>query len=159
MPLRNQPPLSNTVAGAMEIQTLIEHMEWAAQAGNPVAYARHLRRQPLRGVPAKSVLVQFGKGDQQAPNPNATALLRAGDLADRLTFYRHDLAFAENPLLLKNPHGMLDIGSFGVIALGLQQQIATFFASDGQWIMHPEPRRFFEVPVVLPLPESLNFVP
>ena len=28
------------------------------------------------------------------PNPTNTAWLRAGELADRATFYRHDLAFA-----------------------------------------------------------------
>jgi hypothetical protein len=159
MPLRNQPPLSNTVAGAMEIQTLIEHMEWAAQAGNPVAYARHLRRQPLLGVPVKSILVQFAKGDQTVPNPNASGYLRAGDLADRATFYRHDLASAERPSLPKNAHFMFGIGAFGAIALGARQQIATFLATDGQWIIQPEPQRFFEMPVVLPLSQSFSFIP
>ena len=62
-----------------------------------MAYAPHLRKDPLAGVPAKSVIVQFAKGDQIVPNPATTALFRAGDLADRATFYRHDLAFAENP--------------------------------------------------------------
>src|SRR5438034_1842688 len=39
---------------------------------------------------------QMAKGDQSVPNPNGTAILRAGDLADRATFYRHDLAFARS---------------------------------------------------------------
>src|SRR5438093_2823 len=42
-------------------------------------------------VPAKAVIYQMAKGDQSVPNPNGTAILRAGDLADRATFYRHDL--------------------------------------------------------------------
>jgi len=45
-----------------------------------------------------------------------------------------------------------------LIARGAQEQIATFFASDGQEVIHPEPARFFEVPIVLPLPEGLNFI-
>ncbi len=113
-----QSPVINTVPGAMPIQEVIEHTEWVSQSGNPVAYAPHIRKAPLAGVPAKSVIFQFAKGDQIVPNPAATALLRAGDLADRATFYRHDLAFAENPQLPTNPHGFLatlDIPGFRAI--------------------------------------------
>jgi hypothetical protein len=45
------------------------------------------------------------------------------------------------------------------ICLGAQEQIATFFASDGKEIIHPEPARFFETPIDLPLPEDLNYIP
>ena len=45
------------------------------------------------------------------------------------------------------------------IALGYQAQIATFFGSDGTVVAHPEPARFFEVPVSQPLPEGLGFIP
>jgi hypothetical protein len=34
-----------------------------------------------------------------------SALARAGNLADRVTFYRHDLAYAEDPGIGTNPHG------------------------------------------------------
>src|SRR5262249_15772252 len=44
------------------------------------------------------------------------------------------------------------------IALGAQQQIATFFASDGTEVIHPKPSRFFETPIAGPLPEHLNFI-
>jgi hypothetical protein len=155
-----QSPVINTAPGAIEIQQFLENMEWVMQPGNPVAYAPYLRKAPLAGVPAKSVIVQFAKGDQAVPNPATTAMLRAGDLADRATFYRHDLAFAENPGLPKNPHGfMVLIGAYGAIARGAQEQIATFFASDGTVIIHPEPMRFFEVPIRGPLPEGLNYIP
>jgi hypothetical protein len=132
-----------------------------SQSGNPVAYAPHVRKAPLAGVPAKSVIYQFAKGDQIVPNPATTALLRAGDLADRATFYRHDLAFAENPQLPTNPHGFLAtlaIPGFQAITRGAQQQIATFFATDGAAVIHPEPARFFEAPINLPLPEGLNYI-
>jgi dienelactone hydrolase len=158
-----QSPVVNTVVGAMAIQELFENTEWVSQSGNPVAYAPHLRKAPLPGVPAKPVLVQFAKGDQTVPNPTATALLRAGDLADRATFYRHDLAFAEEPRLPTNPHGFPNpvtslIPLQAAIARGAQAQIATFFASDGKEVLHPEPARFFEVPIQGPLPEDLNFI-
>jgi hypothetical protein len=126
-----------------------------------MAYAPHLRKSPLAGVAAKAVIYQFAKGDQIVPNPATTALLRAGDLADRATFYRHDVAFAENPQLPTNPHGFLatiDIPAFQAITQGAQEQIATFFASEGAAVIHPEPARFFETPINLPLPEGLNYL-
>jgi hypothetical protein len=157
-----QSPVLNEVEGAMAIQDVIENTKWVDRSGDPVAYAPYVRKAPLAGVAAKSVVYQFGKGDQLAPNPNATAVVRAGDLADRTTFYRHDLAFAENPTLPRQPHGFMiriDIPAFREIALQAQAQIAVFFASDGTEIIHPEPARFFEVPIVLPLPEALNYIP
>jgi hypothetical protein len=160
-----QSPVINDVVGAMEIQEVFTNRLWVNQSANPVAYAPHLRKNPLAGVPAKSVIIQFAKGDRIVQNPITTALLRAGDLADRATYYRNDLAFAEDPGVPRNPHG------FAVnyvtnpdplvvaIALGAQAQIATFFASDGKEIIHPEPARLFEVPIQGPLPEDLNYIP
>ena len=113
-------------------------------------------------MPAKSVIFQFAKGDLGAANPNTTAILRAGDLADRTLYYRHDLARAEIPSLPMNAHMfMVSIGvaAFRDISLGAQAQIAIFFVSDGETIIHPEPARFFEVPIQGPLPEELNYIP
>jgi len=90
-----QSPMLNSVKGSIEIQQVIENSEWVGQPGSPVAYAPHLRKSPLAGMLAKSVIYQFAKGDQSVPNPNTTAVLRAGGLADRATFYRHDVALAE----------------------------------------------------------------
>lgn len=107
----------------------------------------------------KRLIVQFAKGDQTMPNPATTALLRAGELRDRATLYRHDLAFAENPALPRDPHGFMPvIGLFGAIARGAQEQIAVFFESDGQLTIHPEPARLFEVELTGRLPEGLHFV-
>src|SRR5262249_19795853 len=102
-----QSPVINTVPGASAIQEVLENREWAQMSGEPLAYAPHLRKDPLAGVPAKSVIVQFTKGDRNIPNPTTTALLRAGDLADRATFYRHDLAVAESPTLPRHPDQFL----------------------------------------------------
>jgi pimeloyl-ACP methyl ester carboxylesterase len=156
-------PVTNDVEGAMEIQQLIEHMEWVAVSGIELAYAVHLHRSPLLGVPTKSVIIQFGRGDQHVPNPSTSALLRAGALQEQAMLFRNDLLFAENPTVPKNPHLFLTRTAPGLperpVALGTQQQIATFFASDGTVVIHPEPAQFFEVPIMLPLPEDLNFIP
>jgi hypothetical protein len=50
--------------------------------------------------------------------------------------------------------------SVAAFALAAQQQIATFFASDGTVVIDPDGvGTLFEVPIILPLPEDLNFIP
>ena len=164
IPLRNQPPLVNTVPGATAIQQVLENFEWATQAANPVAYAPFIRKQPLPGNAAKPVIVQFAKGDGTVPNPTTTAILRAGDLADRATYFRNDLAFAASGgAIQKNPHTFLtNIGTVAgaPYAVAAQTQIAMFFASNGALVIDPDGLGpFFEVPIAGPLPETLNFIP
>jgi hypothetical protein len=62
-------PVVNTVVGAMALQEFFEHGEWAGMPGDAVAYAPHLRKDPLPGVPAKSVVIVVAKGDETVPNP------------------------------------------------------------------------------------------
>ncbi len=143
IPLRNQPTVTNTVPGAMAIQKALDRFQWVQQAGNPVSYARHIRRQPLHGNSPKPVLFQFAKGDLTVPNPTTTAILRAGNLADRATYFRNDLAFAANPAVSKNPHTFLtNISGAGAgYAIGAQTQMATFFASGGVTVIDPTARQ------------------
>lgn len=158
LPLRNEAPRINDVAGAMAIQAAFENIEWAAMPGDAMAYAPHLRKAPLAGVPVRPILLQFAKGDRNVPNPVTSMLLRASGLADVTTHYRHDCARGLNGALPVNGHGFMpSVTAFGEIALGAQRQIATFFASDGTTIIHPEPQALFEVPVELPLTEEFNY--
>jgi len=163
IPLRDQPPVTNTVAGALPIAQVLDRYEWVQQAGNPVSYAPYIRKQPLPGHVAKPVIFQFAKGDKTVPNPTTSAILRAGDLADRATLYRNDLAFAANPAVPKNPHTFLtNIGvpAGAAFAVAAQTQIAVFFATDGAMTIDPDGAGpIFEVPVTLPLPETLSFIP
>jgi hypothetical protein len=118
---------------------------------------------------AKSVIIQFGKGDQIVPDPTHTALVRAGDLADRTTFFRTDLFYAAEPRPLRRallppfyPHTFLStFSSQGstAVALEAQAQIATFFATDGAVTIDPDGAGpLFETPIALPLPETLEFL-
>jgi hypothetical protein len=163
LPLRDQPPVVNDVAGAIEIQDYIDDTEWVQQAGNAVAYAPHIRYDPFFGMAPKPVIFQFAKGDQIVPNPTTTAILRGGDLADTATYLRNDLAFLANPAVPKNPHLFLTrvtTPSVAAVALAAQRQIATFFASDGADVVDPDDAGvLFEVPIVPPLPEELSFIP
>lgn len=173
LPLRNQAPVTNTVEGVMELQAFFENSEWVRQAESAVAYAPYLRRMPLPGMQPKPVIVQMARGDQDVVNPNTTALLRSGDLGDRTTFFRNDLAYAVDPTLPKDPHIFMartfvsgNPPSARPVALAAQQQIAVFFASDGALVLDPDdvvppPATIpvFEVPIVPPLPEDLGFIP
>jgi Bacterial virulence factor lipase N-terminal len=163
MPLRNLPPVVNNVPGATAIAQVLDRFEWVQQSGNPVSYAALIRKSPLAGNAAKPVIVQFAKGDVTVPNPSTSAILRAGALEDRATLFRNDLAFAASPGIPKNPHTFLTniaIPAAVPYAIAAQRQIAAFFASNGALIIDPDgPAPFFEVPIALPLPESLNFIP
>ena len=93
-----------------------------------------------------------------------TAIIRAGDLADRATFFRNDLAFLANPAFPKNRHTFLTniagAPAVAAVAVGAQSQIAIFFASSGVLTIDPDgPGPLFEVPIVGPLPEELAFIP
>jgi hypothetical protein len=165
-PLRDQPVVINTLPGAVAIQRALEFAEMAAESGiGPVPWAKHLRAQPLPGSYPKPILIQFAKGDQNAVNPGTTAIIREGDLADRTTFYRNDLAIAAHPgiAIPKNPHlfagqATSPIAIVREIALGAQEQMAVFLASAGATIIRPAPLQFFETPIAGPLPETLDFI-
>ncbi len=166
MPLRNLPPLVDTVPGASAIQQLLEWTEWTSQAGNPAAYAVHLRAQPLSGVPAKSIILQYARTDATVPNPTTSAIIRAGGLEDRTTLFRNDLAFAADPTFPKNPHTFLtrlpglSTPSAGVVALAAQDQIAQFFASSGAVVVDPDGAGpLFETPMAGPPAEDLAYIP
>jgi hypothetical protein len=152
----------DTTAGL--IQTVIENTEWASQSGNPVAYAPHLRADPLAGVPAKSIILQFARGDKTVPNPTTSAIIRAGGLADRTTLFRNDLAVALGVGFSTNPHTFLtNVGGtlqVAQAALAGQDQIARFFASGGATLIDPDGAgTLFETPMVGAPPEDLAYIP
>ena len=169
MPLRNEPAVVNDVPGAIAVQQQLERVEWAMQSGDPVAYAAHLRNQPLDGLDAKAVLIQFAKGDKSIPNPNSAAFIRAGDLRDRASYFRHDLAFAANPSLFPtNPHefwnDVFTNPAVTAVALQAEEQAATFLAADGQVTTDPDGTgAVFEMPITaeefVNADETLNFIP
>jgi hypothetical protein len=165
-PLRDEAPLVNTVPGAVAIQTVEDTAIWLSQSGDPVAWAPFIRKSPLSGNAAKRVIVQFARGDQTVPNPTATALIRSGDLADRATFFRNDIA-APLGLGFTNPHAFLT-SLPKVVALEGQLQIAFFLASDGALTLDPDSfgpalgvppsvPSLFETPISGALPEDLGY--
>src|SRR6185436_5298206 len=167
IPLRDDPAITSPAPGALPIQEVIDNSEWIQQAGNPVAYAPHLRKIPLDGVPTRPFIIQNAKGDQTVPNPTSSAIVRAGDVHDRWTLFRNDLVRAALPGAQTNPHTFLtNIGAanpaVAALSFAAQQQIAIFFESDGAVVVDPDGMAgtFFEVPIGLdqiPLMDDLNF--
>jgi hypothetical protein len=164
MPLSGLAPVVDLVPGADAIQGYVDQQIWAQTPADPVAYASHLRAQPVFGASPKAIIVQFAKGDKTVPNPTASALIRAGGLQDRATYFRNDLAFAGIPgYTVTNPHTFLSNvfdPAQAPLAVAAQQQIAVFLASGGITTIDPDgPGPFFETPIAGPLPEGLNFLP
>lgn len=166
LPLWNQPPVTNDVPQAMAIQAFIDKAEWINQAGSPVAYAVHLRNQPLLDRSPPSFLIQFARGDLNVPNPGTAAFLRAGELADHATLYRHDLAFTDpgrskdqsfNPHTLIQGANLFD-DTWADIAGGASHQARKFQVSEGTVVIDPDGTGpLFEVPIVS-LPEDCGSV-
>src|SRR6185503_10815545 len=127
IPLRDLAPVTNTIPGAMAIQEYFDRVEWVQASSDAATMAPHLEFEPLTGVPAKSVMVLYAKGDMAAPNPRTTALVRAGKLREKTIFFRNDIAFAEDPTVSKDPHTFLQplttAGVAGQVARGGQTAI------------------------------------
>jgi hypothetical protein len=174
LPLRDQPPVVNTVPGAMEIQELLDNFEWVGQAGDVVPYGAHLRRAPLEGVEPKSVIVPRG---ETAPSPTRRRR-RSSALASwptaRLTTASISSARAtrrplrRSTMLTRSYTRFLPLrplppevrAAANAVALAVHEQIAVFFASDGVDVIDPDgPGVLFETPIVPPLPEDAVFFP
>lgn len=130
--LRDQPVRVNDVTGAIEIQNILENLEWIRMPGDAMAYAPHLRAAPLTGVPPKRVLFHFARGDQGVPNPSTSAFVRAAGMKEFAVLYRHDLARVAMADLPVDPHSFEE--NFGkpstaIIARASQALTARFLAS------------------------------
>lgn len=164
-PLRDEPVRVNTIEGAIAIQDTLERLEWLEAEGDPITYAPHLQRAPLKGVPAKTVLWQYAWGDRTVPNPTETALVRLAGMRASTWIYRHDRARRVSPGLNANPHTYLtEVGLFALpITHAVQGQMSAFFADGTGQIRDPNAGlsalygdNLFEQPESLP--EAFHFL-
>ncbi len=133
-PLRYRPVRIIDVPGAIPIQEFMERIEWIDMPGDPLAYAPHLRWSTLAGVPIKRILFHVAIGDMSIPNPCNTNLIRAANMVDAASVYRHDLALAAAADLPRDPHGFAFFAASPAgeaIARAAQAQIAEFLAGRG----------------------------
>src|SRR5581483_5151478 len=97
---RDEPPVVNTVDGAMAIQAAFEAADWVGMVGDPLAFAPHLKDSPLAGVPRKSTLFQFSQGDLEVPDPTNSALIRAADGQSMAWYLLFQKAAEQDPNLI-----------------------------------------------------------
>jgi hypothetical protein len=166
-PLRYEAAKVLSQAGSAAIHELVDRYEWIESPGSPYSYAPHLKSATLPGVTVKRILFQIALGDQSVPNPSNSQLIRAANLRESTSLYRHDKARAVIPMLPANPHAFIGGGEplpYTLTALAAQQQAAEFLLSgteqvpDVNHLVRPVyGTDLFEVPEHLP--ERLNFQP
>ena len=141
LPLRGEGPVVAPAPGALAIQEYLARVEWLGRRGDPVAYARHLRRAPLPGLEPARVLLQYALGDRVVPNPTTATLVRAGELSDHVVLVRTDRVARAAGAEWPDPHGFLLAvrapGLIGRVALLAQEQVARFLRDEGEALWAP----------------------
>ena len=164
-PLRNEPPLTNTVPGAMKIQEVLERYAWAGRNASAAAYAPLIRMRLPKDQLERPVLIQFARADRRHQNPGTSEVVRISGLQDRTWLFRHDLFFPTMPTeyqpltVAKDAHNFwcaLGQAPWRPAVIGAQEQASAFLASDGLVTIHPAPLGFWEIPKVLP--DDLGYI-
>jgi len=144
MPLRSDPPTVISHRGAADLQDLFADANWFSRGGSPETFAPRIR---LRPDPAwasnpKQIAFQTAYGDGTVPNPTAGTLYRAGNLFDRVVYYRND----KTPTYSSDPHGWLADPTLAGRTSG-EQQLGIFLTT-GQ-LVNTNPA-WLEVPIADP---------
>ena len=148
LPLRGDPPQVITHPGALVLQELFGNTNWYNRSGSPESFAPRIRLRPdpqwAPGSAAgpKNVAFQTAYGDGTVPNPTAGNMYRAGDLFDRVVYYRND----KTPTYNSNPHGWLASPSLAGRTSG-EQQLGIFLSTGNLVNTNPA---WLETPIVDP---------
>lgn len=142
IPMPADPPVTRPRKGAVTLQRYLYQAIWLERSGGPETYAPLLRLRPRYG--AKTVLFQTAFGDHTVPNYTAGQIYRAGQLFDRVTYYRND----RTPTNGSDPHGFLADPTLAGRFFG-QAQLTAFLKSGGATVINPNPA-LFEVPIADP---------
>jgi hypothetical protein len=135
LPLRNEPPIVIKHPGAAALQETFASSNWFERSGSPETFAPRIRLRPdpaWAGNP-KEVAFQTAYGDGTVPNPTSGTLYRAGNLFDRVVYYRND----KTPTYATNPHGFLADPTLAGRTAG-EQQLTTFLATGELVNTNPE---------------------
>ena len=140
MPDPYDAPITKPVAGAMTLQRFLAYSTWYGRPGGPEPYAPLLRTDPRNGL--KNVAYQVAFGDNTVPNITSGDIIRAGNLFDRLTYYRND----KTPTSGTNPHGFLADPTLPV-GRQLGEAQLTAFLSTGDIVNPDATNTVFEFPI------------
>lgn len=144
LPLRNDPSKVITHAGAAALQELFGSSNWYDRTGSPETFAPRirLRPDPTWAADPKNVVFQTAYADGTTTDPTAATLYRAGQLFDRVVFYRND----KTPTYASDPHGWLADPTLAGRTSG-EQQLGAFLLT-GQ-LVNTNPA-WLEVPIANP---------
>jgi len=159
IPFRYEGVRIRSEGNAAALQDFFERLEWI-EFVSPASVAPHWKQSTLPGHSVHRVLIQMALGDRTVPNPSTTLLVRAANLREQTSLYRHDLALALAPDLDPNPHTFLiPLGPPVAQAVGFAalQQAIQFFAGGRETVPDVNPvlraalgRDLFEIPAALP---------
>ncbi len=137
-------PITNPYPGSFLIRQSLSSGNWLERSGSPEAFAPLIRLHPR--YQAKTVQYLNAFGDHTVPNTTIGNIMRAGQLFDRLTFYRNDMT----PTSGTDPHGFMADPTLAGRS-GAEQELATFLQSHGQTVLDPDgPGGVFEQPIYDP---------
>jgi hypothetical protein len=138
IPLRQDPPVTAPVPGAMQLQETFASTNWYDRSGSPESFAPLLRLRKPAGQPEKKLLFQTAYGDATVPNPTAGTIYRAGDLFDLVTSFRHDKSAPG--LQQSDPHGWLADPTIDPLARTAgEQQLGIWLQSGGTTRVNTNP--------------------
>lgn len=144
LPLPDDPRETHPAPGSATIRQFLSFANWLERPGSPETFAPLIRLRPRYG--AKTVLFATAFGDHTVPNFTAGNIYRAGQLFDRLSYYRND----KTPTSGTDPHGFLADPTLAGRSGG-ELQLTAFLQSDGATLLDPDgPGPVFEVPVANP---------
>ncbi|MEA2646967.1 MAG: hypothetical protein QOE92_2050 [Chloroflexota bacterium] len=144
--LRQDPPVTAPVPGAIQLQETFASTNWYDRSGSPETFAPLMRLRPLEGAPEKKLLFQTAYGDATVPNPTAGNLYRDGQMFDLVTYFRHDKSAPG--LQQSDPHGWLADPTIDPVARTAGEQQL------GIWLQSGGTQRVNTNPVVLEVPAT-----
>src|SRR3954470_17630337 len=144
LPLPGEPPMVIKHPGAAGLQEAFSAGNWYERTGSPETFAPRIRLRPDPDWASnpKEFAFQTAYGDGTVPNFTTGTLYRAGQVFDRVVYYRND----KTPTFDSDPHGWLADPSLAGRTAG-QQQLAEFLASGQLTNTNPE---MLEVPIANP---------
>lgn len=143
-PAPTDDPITKPYKDSFRIRQFLAYGNWLERAGSPETFAPFIRLNPRYGE--KTVVFLNAFGDNTVPNITTGNIVRAGELLDRLTFYRNDMT----PTSDTDPHGFLADPTLAGRS-GAQAQLVAFLQSYGASVIDPDGAGpVFEVPIIDP---------
>jgi hypothetical protein len=128
--------------GSFTIRQTLAAGNWLERQGSPETFAPLIRLHPRYGEKTVAYLNPFG--DATVPNTAVGNIIRAGQLFDRLTWYRND----KSPTKDTDPHGFMADPTLAGRS-GAELQLGTFLQSHGATVIDPDGAgELFELPIV-----------